>query len=44
MNSHIASFFVGIENGGSDVTPDECPPMVKSAELTAPPMVESVKI
>jgi hypothetical protein len=37
MNSHIASFFVGIENTGPTVRPVECPSIVKSAWLTSPP-------
>src|ERR1700736_5842099 len=37
MNSHIASFFVGIANAGPTIGPVACPSMVKSAWLTAPP-------
>ena len=37
MNSHIASFFVGMENGVLATKSAERPSMVKSAWLTAPP-------
>src|ERR1700733_136231 len=37
MNSHIASFLVGIENGVPAVRLAACPSIVKSAWLTVPP-------
>src|SRR5579864_4427451 len=36
MNSHITSFFDGIENGEASITPPTCP-IVASASLTDPP-------
>src|SRR6266481_9680640 len=37
MKSHIASFFVGIENAGPTDRPVACPSRVESAWLTVPP-------
>src|ERR1700730_10547588 len=44
MNSHIASFLVGIENGVPAIRPAGCPSMVKSASLTAPPTCCPLKL